>query len=79
MAKSQVYRKEKKDKIINKYCVCLGVLSECFLVFYFLFVCLCFFYFFVFVFVVVVLFFSFKYYESKKSKNWRTIPNNVVN
>ena len=60
-------------------CVCLGVLSESFLVFYFLFVCLCFFLFFVFVFVVVVVFFSFKYYESKKSKNWRTIPNNVVN
>ena len=28
---------------------------------------------------VVVVVFSFNYYENKKSKNWRTIPSNVVN
>ena len=47
-AKSQVYRKEKKEK--KNIAVCLGVLSR-----------------------------SFLFFESKKSKNWYTIPNNVVN
>ena len=45
--------------------------------FYSFFVCLFVFGFWFFIVVVVV--FYFNYYESKKSKNWRTIPNNVVN
>ena len=65
----------------KKYCGLLRRFKQRFFVFFihFLFVCLVgwvyFFFFFLFFFVV----FSFNYYESKKSKNWRTIPNNVVN
>ena len=58
--------------------VCLGVLSRGFLFFYSFF-CLFVGFLFSFFFSFFVVIFFFNYYESKKSKNWRTIPNNVVN
>ena len=66
--KAKYIGRKKKRKIINKYCGLLRRFKRKFFRFYFSFVCL-----FVW-FLLLLLFFSFNYYESKKSKNWRTIP-----